>query len=137
MRDAKRLEHLPSNLEIALDGKRAPEPIPQRFSVHQRSSPTNAGERRLVDHICASSNALISWLRQLEALKDAARGISLFLPHRFHRIDIGGSTRRDPRGGQARDDNHQQTGEVCDGIGDVHDRGNHRPEFGGEYESRQ
>ena len=35
MRCAKCLEHLPGNLEVALDGKRAPEPIPQRFSVHQ------------------------------------------------------------------------------------------------------
>src|SRR5262245_34128607 len=32
---AKRLEHLPRNLEIALDGKRAREPVPQCFSIHQ------------------------------------------------------------------------------------------------------
>ena len=68
----------------------------------------------------------------------AAAGVeSLFLPQRFHRIDLGGSTRRDPRREQARDNNHQQAGEVCDRIGDVHDLGNHRADFGCEHESRQ
>ena len=61
----------------------------------------------------------------------------LFLPQRFHRIDPGGSTRRDPRREQARDNNHQQAGEICDGIGDVHDRSNHRAGFGCEHECRQ
>ena len=73
-----------------------------------------------------------------EEISQAAAGMeSLFLPQRFHRIDLGGSTRRDPRREQARDNNHQQAGEVGDGIGDVHDLRNHRADFGCEHECRQ
>jgi len=62
---------------------------------------------------------------------------NLFLPQRFHWIDLGGSTRRDPRREEASDHNHQQAGEISDGIGDAHDRRNHRARVGCEQEPRQ
>ena len=35
MRGAKRLEHLPRDLEAALNGQRAPAPFTERFAFHQ------------------------------------------------------------------------------------------------------
>ena len=81
-----------------------------------------------------AAHQVVGELREIPAIPI---NLSLFLSQRFHRIDPGGSTRRNPCREQARHHNHHQAGEICDGIGDVHDRRNHRAGFGCENECRQ
>ncbi len=61
----------------------------------------------------------------------------LFLSQRFHRIDLGGSTRRDPRREQASDNNHHHAPEIRDRIGNVDDRGNQCAQFARQHERGQ
>lgn len=57
----------------------------------------------------------------------------LFLPERLHRIDARSARSGNPRGEQARGDDHDQAPGICDRIGGVHDLGNHGAGGCGEH----